>query len=114
MSARAQSTPIRCRVCERSFTPTGANTLCAVCYAERRGDYDFALAEQAWREGYGIGLARGRRQRADDELEQALDDLRLRELITLCHPDRHPPERFELANRVTVWLLGLRETVPES
>jgi hypothetical protein len=33
---------------------------------------------------------------------------RLRDLIALCHPDRHPPERAELATRVTAFLIALR------
>ena len=33
----------------------------------------------------------------------------LRELVTLCHPDRHPPERYDQANRATALLLGLMD-----
>lgn len=31
----------------------------------------------------------------------------LRGAIALTHPDRHPPERYELANRITAGLLDL-------
>lgn len=82
---------------------------CRVCHAERDGDLDRAFAEVAWQRGYALGLERAT-ARDDAGLEAVLGELPLDELIALCHPDRHPPERFELANRLTVWLLGLRDS----
>jgi len=81
--------------------------LCRVCSAERNGDFDLAVAEFAWRKGYELGHGRG----VFETLEGSIRALPLRDLITLCHPDRHPPERFELANDMTSWLNGLRDTV---
>jgi hypothetical protein len=38
-----------------------------------------------------------------------VDEDVLLDAVALCHPDRHPPERFEQANRVTAGLLDLLE-----
>jgi hypothetical protein len=38
----------------------------------------------------------------------------LRDAIALCHPDRHPPERFKTANAVSATLLALLEEQRES
>lgn len=52
--------------------------------------------------GYRLGLkAAGSGGRGPLDVDLA------REAIQLCHPDRHPPERFALANRVTAALLEL-------
>jgi hypothetical protein len=40
-----------------------------------------------------------------------LDPRLLRNAIALCHPDRHPPERFKVATSVTAALLELLQTV---
>jgi hypothetical protein len=64
-----------------------------------------ALAEEAWRKGYNLGYTRG----TTETLEGTLAALPVRDLLALCHPDRHPPERFELANEVTTWLNGMRD-----
>jgi hypothetical protein len=84
---------------------------CRVCLHERSRDYDMAVFELAWESGYRLGLERARRRLDDNDLEVALGGLPIRDLITLCHPDRHPAERFELANRITGWLNALRDTV---
>jgi hypothetical protein len=41
----------------------------------------------------------------------ALDRDLLMAVVRLVHPDKHPPERFAEANRVTAQLLSLRELV---
>jgi hypothetical protein len=84
-------------------------TTCRVCFHERHGDPDLALAELAWERGYALALERVRR-RDDADIEAALGALPLRALISLCHPDRHPPERFDEANQITTWLLSLRDS----
>lgn len=100
-----------CERCGRLFAKTlPTMRWCRVCFHERAGNPDLGLAELAWERGYVLGLQRGRRRLTDDELETALGGLPVRDLILLCHPDRHPPERFELANRLTTWLLALRDT----
>jgi hypothetical protein len=48
--------------------------------------------------GYGGGIRAG---------DWGRDDVR--ELILLAHPDRHPPERAALANKVTARLNALME-----
>jgi hypothetical protein len=57
--------------------------------------------------------ARSRRSRSSGSFPTPPPDgLRpelLRDAIQLCHPDRHPPERSEIANRVTAALISLRE-----
>jgi hypothetical protein len=82
---------------------------CRVCFHEKGGHYDLAVAELAWERGYLLGLERARDRNGAD-VEAALGELPIHELLTLCHPDRHPPERFELANQITAWLNGLRDT----
>jgi hypothetical protein len=44
-----------------------------------------------------------------DAIRARLDVQLLTDAIVLCHPDRHPPERIEDANRVTARLLELRD-----
>lgn len=57
--------------------------------------------ERAWNNGFAY--AKREAQSAKQLTESELEDL-----IQLCHPDRHPPERRALANRMTAHLLGLR------
>jgi hypothetical protein len=59
--------------------------------------------EEAYRRGYSEGHAAARENGDGGEftVEQ------LRGLIKLCHPDVHPPERAQLANRVTARLITL-------
>lgn len=93
-----------CRRCERTVPAAVAgDSLCAICRAEHNGDVDLAFAEVAWQEGFRHGRAQ--------TLEGTLAAIPFRELLSLCHPDRHPPERLDLANAVTAWLNGLRDTI---
>jgi hypothetical protein len=59
--------------------------------------------ERGKREGYAEGHAAARTNGDGGQFNQE----QLRAMVTLCHPDRHPPERFDLANRVTAKLLSL-------
>lgn len=43
----------------------------------------------------------------DEAMDEHFDRKLVREAITLCHPDRHPPERERSATRVTAWLSSL-------
>jgi hypothetical protein len=100
-----------CQICGRLYHRISPSMRwCRVCLHEKSRDYDLAVAELAWEHGYRLGLQRARQQLDDAGLEAALGGLPLRDLITLCHPDRHPPEREDLANRITVWLNALRDT----
>jgi hypothetical protein len=79
--------------------------LCWDCWRDRK---DRDLEAAAYSRGYVAGLRDGHSQPARSGHGQ-LDSGLLRALVLLCHPDRHPPERFELANRATATLLGLLE-----
>ncbi|MDQ3671482.1 MAG: hypothetical protein M3364_03460 [Actinomycetota bacterium] len=81
----------RCSDCGRSFSAKGQwQRRCWTCW---RGQEDAKLIA----EGFEAGLAAA----------SSLDERLLRDAIALCHPDRHPPERFLLANRVTASLIEL-------
>lgn len=95
---------VPCTRCRRQFVPMYVwQRWCRVCLLERDGQLDLALAETAFERGYLLGLQRG--------VEHTLAELPTRDLLALCHPDRHPSERAELASRITVWLLAIRDTV---
>ena len=73
-------------------------------------NYYFEAEEQPQSRGaaaYERGYATAIRERP-----AGLDAGWLRELVTLTHPDRHPPERAELANRATARLLDLLNDNP--
>ena len=57
-------------------------------------------------EGYQEGYQAAKRAMAGGDGHDLTVE-QLRGLVTLTHPDRHPPERFEMANRLTAKLLGL-------
>ncbi len=77
---------------------------------------------EARTKGYNDGLAVGRKQGYDKgydkgyahglALARSFDADLLRSLIALTHPDRHPPERYAEANRVTAELIALRGKRP--
>lgn len=116
---------VRCQTCPNEFEAQGTwQKLCWDCWRKReneragRGDLS-TLAKNATKllnEAYEAGRQRGyddgfaeatraaRRPNGHGGIDQAL----LRELIRLCHPDLHPPERFDLANRVTAQLVSMR------
>lgn len=65
-----------------------------------------ARGRQGFQEGHkagmAAGLAIGERRATQFTSEQLLD------LIKLCHPDRHPPERRDAATKMTQHLNWLR------
>lgn len=80
-------------------------------------------ASKGYKDGYDAGHQAGYKQGYEDGVEfgytAGLGDGRasllgtsdpefVRHLIQLCHPDRHPKERQQLANRVTARLLEMR------
>jgi hypothetical protein len=67
--------------------------LCWDCWRARAN-------RDAYRQGWEDGLRAGLAAAAPSLLEPGL----VRDLIQLAHPDRHPTERFALANRVTAQL----------
>ena len=61
-----------------------------------------------WHAGFEAGRkAAQREQRAEEKVELDFDFLT--DVVALCHPDRHPPERGDVANRVTARLIELRK-----
>jgi hypothetical protein len=104
--------------CGRSYLPHGDDLChCADCvditedvsadWPERHPTA--AAYEGGWHGGYRVGA----RIVQNDEPARARvmyepsrrDVLPLRDLVKLCHPDLHPPERSELATRVTRLIL---------
>jgi hypothetical protein len=69
----------------------------------RREEPHETLAREAVRlvqEAYLAGKRAGATETQPTGLDR-LDRELLRDIVALTHPDRHPKERFELANRVT-------------
>jgi len=103
-----------CPNCGRRFQPVlRTHLLCRVCFHERSRDYDMALAEEAWRSGYRLGFQRGHADgvgNAEPFISLGLLDA----AIALCHPDRHPEERFHNANGTTAALLAARKRLREA
>ncbi|MGI8731139.1 MAG: Yae1 family protein, partial [Solirubrobacteraceae bacterium] len=69
----------------------------------RRSGYAAGLTEghtEGWQRGYTAGQL---------DAPASLDPGLVADLVQLAHPDRHPPERADLAHRATVQLLAVRE-----
>jgi hypothetical protein len=82
-----------CRSCSKPFRPEfAAMRLCWPCWRE--------LREQA--------------KQPRTVVVSPVDADLLKSAITLCHPDRHPPERAELCNRVTAALTVALKSVREA
>jgi hypothetical protein len=82
-----------CRSCSKLFQPEFATMrLCWPCWRE--------LREQA--------------KEPRTVVVSAVDADLLLSAIALCHPDRHPPERAELCNRVTAALTVALKAVREA
>jgi hypothetical protein len=114
----------RCK-CGAEFDAQGAwQKLCWNCWRAQerdradRGDLGTlerrsrALLAEAYeagrRRGYDEGYDAGARENSGPARAGDVDPTLLRELIILCHPDRHPPERFDQANRITAQLVSMR------
>ena len=95
-----------CTDCGASFDArSDRHRLCWPCWRRRE---DSKRAQAAFDVGYRKGYADGRNA-AEWEAGgmPALPSELLRRAVRLCHPDRHPPERADVANAVTAELLGL-------
>ena len=99
-----------CTDCGRRFDALGDwQRRCKDCYR----DHKHRELAGAYDEGYSRGYADGIRHGESHHRHAAQPALpsfsveRLRALVQLTHPDRHPPERAELANRATAHLLDL-------
>lgn len=89
------------------------STSCPECGRTKNPLFEFCFActqrhesKAAFDEGYRSGLEAGRNE-AGQQL--TLDSTRLRQLIQLCHPDRHDGSRT--ATEATQWLLAQRSGV---
>jgi len=93
-----------CLDCAQTFDARGDwQTRCWRCWREQReNDRYTAGYDEGWQRGYSAGLL---------DAPVSLDPGLVADLIALCHPDRHPAERADLAHRATVQLLGVREQI---
>lgn len=89
----------KCTQCAGRFEGEKWQRLCWACWREhkdaeeRRSEY-----KRGWNDGHAAAIRR----------QPQIEDDVLRDVISLCHPDRHPVERFVLANATTARLLELR------
>jgi hypothetical protein len=82
-----------CQSCSRPFRPDGKwQRLCWPCWRD--------LKAQA--------------ERPRTVVVSPVDAQLLKLAIALCHPDRHPPERAEMCNRVTAALVDALKAVREA
>jgi len=94
-------THLECTSCGATFQARGPwMRKCWTCW---RAEQDAHTRTSAYRDGYRDGFAAGRAR-----THRALPPNLISDTIALCHPDRHPVERQELATRVTRTLLDLR------
>jgi tRNA(Ile2) C34 agmatinyltransferase TiaS len=92
-----------CVECGRVFEAKGKWQLrCWTCWRSYKESQEREGLDAAYNDGYRDGYRDGRRA-------LVLSADLVRDLVQLCHPDRHPPERAELANRTTAALLDLRD-----
>jgi hypothetical protein len=82
-----------CYSCDTAFRPDGSwQKLCWPCWRRLR-------AEEA---------------KPRTVVMSPVDADLLKPAIALCHPDRHPPERAEMCNRVTAALTAALKAVREA
>ncbi len=86
-----------CHACGERFQGETWQRLCWQCWRDRREADDRG---EAYQRGFRDGLAAAHQQPAPQ-----LDRDLISAAVRLCHPDRHPAERFELANKTTAALL---------
>lgn len=98
MKATTSHSNRTCVECRARFDGQSWQRLCWRCWREQK---DHAAKKSAYETGYKDGLIAGRKR-------SGVDEALLSSAITLCHPDRHPPERQAVANTVTARLLELR------
>ena len=83
-----------------------------LCWRCWRAQKDLEALEKAFRQGFDEGYRAAARDHGRARFQRpqptAFDGELLRRAISLCHPDRHPPERAGEANAVTAELLALR------
>lgn len=92
----ARVTGVTCPQCRREpYTPKGDwQKICTSCWVNNKD-------RETYSKGYAKGYDAGFHAAMDDMEKQLAKHLPYRDLIALTHPDRHPDERKELANRIT-------------
>jgi hypothetical protein len=105
---------IACNTC-RLASPDG-NQCCLPCWKKRKG-YTLTKSDLAFIALQEAIAAQGRPEGEGYDTLDAISPVvvdptmppeRVKGLLLLCHPDRHPAERQEAAHEVTAWLLTLR------
>jgi hypothetical protein len=91
----------RCRTCGVRFEGQHWQRQCTDCYKAAKREE----ADRAFTEAYLLG-AREAFKHWDDQVRPLL-----KRAVRLCHPDRHPTERFDEANSLTVDLLALQRLI---
>ena len=98
----------RCADCGGLFDGEHWQKLCWSCWREKKDAANDAAYEEGYADGHRAGLRQGARAANSKPAPGPLDRDLLTLLVELAHPDRHPPERAEKANRATAALLELR------
>jgi len=88
-----------CRTCGKLFDGEGWKTVCRRCYINAMGEEDEVVEAERKEAELQRFVARGRPAQMTSE--------RLRQLLQLCHPDKHG--NSVLSQEVTRWLLSLRK-----
>jgi hypothetical protein len=91
-----------CHDCGRQFQAREWTALCRDCARAREQQVE---QEHAHEQGYGDGFREGYRAAASQSVR--LDRPVLRELLQLCDPSLHEPERMAMAMRMTAVLMEL-------
>jgi len=105
-----------CEICRLPFPVDASNDWyrsCTPCYKKFR-KWDLNPSDDAFIKMQRIYVAELKQQKRMEppskvEHPMSLTPERIREIISLCHPDKH--KGSERANEVTKWLLSLREKV---
>ena len=96
---------IKCPRCNLRFVAHHErHKLCLICWKEERG-FKLTLADSAFRDLQFV-LLEHEDYLAGQETVPGLSQDRIRDLLQLCHPDRH--HGSERSTELTKWLLEMR------
>jgi len=91
----------RCQDCSTAFDGEHWQRLCWPCWRQRKQSDEL---DRAYHRGWLDGLAADGKRASYPSVDPRL----IERAIRLCHPDRHPGERFTETNDVTAQLLTAR------
>jgi flagellar biosynthesis/type III secretory pathway protein FliH len=94
----------RCKQCRATFSGESWKTLCLDCWKTNKAKSVSKEIDQSYNRGFFDGYQEGSQ-------EGLLDGPIIKDIIQLCHPDRQPPERADIANRVTAALNSIKESI---